>query len=132
MDRSQIEVVIDGKVFKLAGTLGESSIQRIATYVDSKIKELKQTGGYEKLNPDYKNVLLALNITEELFRLQDEMSVYSQEQKELQQELYTLKQTISDKDLRLDTANKLVIEYKTKVNELQRKIIQLETRNGVR
>lgn len=132
MDRSQIEVVIDGKVFKLAGSLGETSIQRIASYVDTKIKELKEQAGYERLHPEYKNVMLALNIAEELFRVQDEMNVYHQEHKEMEQELYNLKHTVSDKDLRLDTANKLVIEYKTKVNELQRRIIELETRNGVR
>ena len=33
--------------------------------------------------------------------------------------------------MRIDTANKLVIEYKTKVNEMQKRIIELETRNGI-
>ena len=31
--------------------------------------------------------------------------------------------------MRIDTANKLVIEYKTKVNDLQKRIIELETRS---
>ena len=34
--------------------------------------------------------------------------------------------------MRIDTANKLVIEYKTKVNELQKRIIELETRNALK
>ena len=33
--------------------------------------------------------------------------------------------------MRIDTANKLVIEYKTKVNELQKRIIELETRSDL-
>ena len=45
------------------------------------------------------------------------------------QELYELKQRIVDKDMRLDAANKLVADYKAKVNELQKQIIGLETNN---
>ena len=40
-----------------------------------------------------------------------------------------MKQEMVDKEMRIDTANKLVIEYKTKVNELQKRIIELETRS---
>lgn len=130
-NKTKLSVVIDGKVYMLAGNNSEAHMQRVASYVDSKIRELKLQSGYSKLSPEYKNILLSLNISEELFKLQDEMAVYNQEHLEDEQELYRLKQEIVDKEMRIDTANKLVIEYKTKVNELQKRIIELETKNGM-
>jgi cell division protein ZapA len=130
-NKTKLSVVIDGKVYMLTGNNSETHMQRIASYVDSKIRELKLQSGYGKLSPEYKNILLALNISEELFKLQDEMTVFNQEHLENEQELYRLKQEIVDKEMRIDTANKLVIEYKTKVNELQKRIIELETKNAM-
>ena len=57
------------------------------------------------------------------------MEIFNQEHQESTQELYKLKQEMVDKEMRIDTANKLVIEYKTKVNDLQKRIIELETRS---
>lgn len=128
-NKTKVSVIIDGKVYMLAGTNSEAYMQRIASYVDGKIRELKKQNGYSKLTQEYKSVLLSLNIAEELFKIQDEMHIFNQEHQDSQQELYRLKQEIVDKDMRIDTANKLVIEYKTKVNELQKRIIELETRS---
>ena len=128
-NKTKVSVVIDGKVYMLAGSSSETFMQRIASYVDGKIRELKQQNGYSKLPQEYKNILLSLNIAEELFKLRDEVNIFNQEHQENEQELYKLKQEMVDKEMRIDTANKLVIEYKTKVNELQKRIIELETRS---
>ena len=130
MEKKRISVVIDGKVYILAGSESEAHMQRVASYVDSKLREIKVAGSYGKLSREYKNILLSLNIAEELFKLQDELEVIRKEHMENEQELYRLKQDIVDKEMRNDTANKLVIEYKTKVNELQKRIIDLETGNA--
>lgn len=128
-NKTKVSVVIDGKVYMLTGNSSETYMQRIASYVDAKIQELKQQAGYGKLPQEYKNILLALNIAEDYFKLQDELNIFNQDHQEREQELYKLKQEIVDKEMRIDTANKLVIEYKTKVNELQKRIIELETRS---
>ncbi len=130
MDNNKLQVIIDGKVYRISGGSADH-MQKVASYVDNKISELKLQAGYNKLTPEYQNILLALNLAEELFKAQEEITIFNQEHLENEQELYRLKQDIVDKDMRIDTANKLVIEYKTKVNELQKRIIELETRNGI-
>ena len=132
MDKKRVSVVIDGKVYVLTGSESEAHMQRVASYVDSKLREIRVQNSYGKLFREYKNVLLSLNIAEELFLLQDELQVIRQEHMENEKELYRLKQEIVDKEMRNDTANKLVIEYKTKVNDLQKRIIELETGNAKR
>ena len=127
-ERSELSVVIDGKVYRLSGG-SDIYLQKLASYVDGKIRELKKQTGYNKLSTEYRDILLALNITEELFKLRDEIEVFNQDGRDRAQELYELKQRIVDKDMRLDAANKLVADYKAKVNELQKQIIGLETNN---
>lgn len=129
-EKDKVSVVIDGKVYTLSGG-SDIYLQKIASYVDGKIRELKQQPGYNKLSTEYRDILLALNITEEVFKLRDEIEVFNQDGRDREQELYQLKQEIVDKEMRIDTANKLVAEYKTKVNELQKQIIGLETKNGL-
>ncbi|MBQ6393187.1 MAG: cell division protein ZapA [Eubacterium sp.] len=125
----KLSVVIDGKVYMLSGGSSEAYMQKLASYVDNKIRELKTIPNYQKLSPDYRHILLCLNLTEELFKSQDEKDVSSKEYQEKEAEIYRLKQELVEKDMRIDTANRLVIEYKTKVNEMQKRIIELETRH---
>ena len=111
-ERSELSVVIDGKVYRLSGG-SDIYLQKLASYVDGKIRELKKQPGYNKLSTEYRDILLALNITEELFKLRDEIEVFNQD----------------GRDRAQDAANKLVADYKAKVNELQKQIIGLETNN---
>ena len=130
-ERSELSVVIDGKVYRLSGG-SDIYLQKLASYVDGKIRELKKQPGYNKLSTEYRDILLALNITEELFKLRDEIEVFNQDSRDREQELYELKQEFVDKKLQIDTANKLVEDYKTKVNELQKRMIGLETNHEFR
>lgn len=127
----KLSVVIDGKVYMMSGGTSEAYMQKIASYVDSKIRELKSMTGYNKLAPDYQHILLSLNLAEELFKAQEEKDVSNKEYIEKDEEIYRLQQDIVEKDMRIDSLNRLVIEYKTKVNEMQKRIIELETRNDL-
>ena len=129
--KRELSVVIDGKVYRLSGG-SDSYLQKLASYVDGKISELKTQAGYNKLSTEYSDILLALTIAEEVFKLKEEIEVFNQDSRDREQELYELKQEVVDKKLQIDTANKLVEDYKTKVNELQKRMIGLETNHEFR
>ena len=129
--KRELSVVIDGKVYRLSGG-SDSYLQKLASYVDGKISELKTQAGYNKLSTEYRDILLELTIAEEVFKLKEEIEVFNQDSRDREQELYELKQEVVDKKLQIDTANKLVEDYKTKVNELQKRMIGLETNHEFR
>ena len=129
--KRELSVVIDGKVYRLSGG-SDSYLQKLASYADGKISELKTQAGYNKLSTEYRDILLALTIAEEVFKLKEEIEVFNQDSRDREQELYELKQEVVDKKLQIDTANKLVEDYKTKVNELQKRMIGLETNHEFR
>ena len=80
-NKDRLSVVIDGKVYVISGGSSDH-IQKIATYVDNKISELKRQAGYTKLSPEYRSILLSLNIAEELFTAREEATISSQEHQE--------------------------------------------------
>ena len=104
-EKSELSVVIDGKVSRLSGG-SEAYLQKLASYVDGKIRELKSQPGYHKLSLEYRDILLALNITEEVFKLRNEIEEFNQGSRDREQEIYELKQEVVDKKLQIDTANR--------------------------
>ena len=54
-EKSELSVVIDGKVYRLSGG-SDIYLQKLASYVDGKIRELKKQPGYNKLSTEYRDI----------------------------------------------------------------------------
>lgn len=128
--KRKMEVIIDGKVYTLAGEESEEYMQRIASYVNNKIQELKDVPSYKKLSKDLQSILLALNISDDLYKTKEILKVMKEEYDKKDKEIYEKNQEILTEKLQAETAKKLAEEYRNKINELQKRIIELET--GVR
>lgn len=126
----KMEVIIDGKVYTLSGDESEEYMQRIASYVNNKIQELKEVPSYKKLNKDLQSILLALNISDDLYKTKEVLKTMKDEYDKKDKEIYERNQDILTEKLQAETAKKLAEEYRSKINELQKRIIELET--GIR
>ena len=127
MSKKMMEVIIDGKVYTLAGEESEEYMQRVASYVNSKIQEMKKMPSYKKLNKDLQGILLALNISDDLYKTKEVLKMAKEEYDKKDQAIYNMTQQISTEKLQAETAKKLAEEYRHKINELQKRIIELET-----
>ena len=127
MSKKMMEVIIDGKVYTLAGEESEEYMQRVASYVNSKIQEMKKMPSYKKLNKDLQGILLALNISDDLYKTKEVLKMAKEEYDKKDQAIYNMTQQISTEKLQAETAKKLAEEYRYKINELQKRIIELET-----
>ena len=129
MDKSKkmMEVIIDGKVYTLAGEESEEYMQRVASYVNSKIQEMKKMPSYKKLNKDLQGILLALNISDDLYKTKEVLKMAKEEYDKKDEAIYNMTQQISAEKLQAETAKKLAEEYRQKINELQKRMIELET-----
>jgi len=125
--RKMMEVIIDGKVYTLAGEESEEYMQRVASYVNSKIQEMKKMPSYKKLNKDLQGILLALNISDDLYKTKEILKMAKEEYDKKDQAIYNMTQQISTEKLQAETAKRLAEEYRQKINELQKRIIELET-----
>jgi cell division protein ZapA len=85
MDKTRTMVKICGKEYMMAGFESEEYIHRVAIYVDRKMSELKSQ--YVNLNSNTLSVLTAINIADDLLKLQDQLDALSREYQSLNEEL---------------------------------------------
>ena len=90
---NQVKVVIGGEVYELNSEESPQHIQAIATYVDSKMKEMYKQKSKTYINAKLRSLFISLNIADDLFKekaknhkLQEEVLELSETLKEYMEE----------------------------------------------
>lgn len=110
--KKSAEVLIDGRVYNLSGYEEEGYLQKVASYINSKLAEFKDFDEYKHLSQDLRNVLLEINIADDYFKAKDLAEKYESDITEKDKNIYDLKHEL--------IGNKLEIE------DLQKKVASLE------
>lgn len=105
MNKNYTEVIIGGKTFTLGGYEDPEYLQKVATYINTKISELKKTEGYNRQNSEYRNMLLLLNLADDYFKLRRKVESLEKQEESLEKEIYDLKQELLSQKNALDKAN---------------------------
>ena len=130
--KTNAEVVIGGKVYTLSGYEGEYYLQNVATYINGKIAECKTSDQYRRMNTEYQGILLALNIADDYFKAKLQVNQMLTEDDDKDKQIYDLRHEVIETQIKYESAQKMIDEYKEKVNALQREIIKLEAENNVK
>lgn len=125
--KNRAEVLIDGKIYTLSGYESEEYLQKVATYINSKLVEFKKLEGYSRQSRENKSILLELNIADDYFKAKKQAEMLEEELAEKDKELYDLKHELIGSQIRLETAEKSVADYQKEATEYQKKIVRLET-----
>jgi len=125
--KNRAEVLIDGKIYTLSGYESEEYLQKVATYINSKLVEFKKLEGYSRQPRENKSILLELNIADDYFKAKKQAEMLEEELAEKDKELYDLKHELIGSQIRLETAEKSVADYQKESTEYQKKIVRLET-----
>ncbi|MBR1507362.1 MAG: cell division protein ZapA [Eubacterium sp.] len=124
--KTDISVVINGKVYTLSGFEGEEYLQNIASYINGKISECRTSETYRRMNSEYQGMLLSINIADDYFKAKTRADQVARDDSEKEQQLYDLRHEVIESQIKHEAALKLVEEYKEQVNQLQKRIVQLE------
>ncbi|MGN0395939.1 MAG: cell division protein ZapA [Coprococcus sp.] len=130
--KNDIPVVINNKVYTLSGFESEEYLQNVATYINSKIAECQASESYRRFNAEYQNVLLALNIADDYFKAKLQVNQMLTEDDDKDKQIYDLRHEVIEVQIKYESAQKMIEEYKDKISELQRQIIKLEAENNVK
>ena len=120
--KNYTEVLIGGKVFTLSGFESEDYLQKVSTYLNHKIEECTSSDGYRKQSAEARSVLLALNIADDYFKAKNQVEMVEEEK-----EMYDLKHELISVQIKYENAEKALDKLKAENQELQMKIVQLET-----
>lgn len=74
--KNTTKVLIDGKIITLSGYESEEYLQRVASYLNSKISELSELPGYSRQSPETRHTLLSLNIADDYFKAKTRRSLW--------------------------------------------------------
>ncbi|MBO5261196.1 MAG: cell division protein ZapA [Coprococcus sp.] len=130
--KNDIKVVINNKVYTLSGQESEEYLQNVATYINGKIAECQSSEAYRRFNAEYQNVLLALNIADDYFKAKDQVNQMLTEDDDKDKQIYDLRHEVIEVQIKYESAQKMIEEYKDKISELQRQIIKLEAEKNVK
>ncbi len=125
-EKNDIQVVINGRIYNLSGYEDTDYLQEVANYMNSKIAECKTSDGFQRMSPEYQNILLAINIADDYFKAKNLTGQLAELDDEKEKQIYDLRHEVIEKQIKYESSMKMVEEYKEQVNLLQRKIIQLE------
>ncbi len=104
--KNQMEVLIDGKIYKLSGAEEEMYLQKVAAYLNGKIGKLRDEEGFSRLSSDYQAVLLQLNIADDYFKEEERANRLENEKSELEKEIYSLKHELITTQLKMEKLEK--------------------------
>ena len=128
--KNKTEVLIDGKIYTLSGYESEEYLQRVATYINNKLAELKKLDGYARLSQELKSILLELNVADDYFKAKNQVEMVEEELAQKDQELYDLKHELISTQIKLEDAAKELEALKEHATEYQKQIVKLETELG--
>lgn len=124
--KKSAEVLIDGRVYNLSGYEEEDYLQKVASYINSKIAEFKGIDEYKHLSADLRSTLLELNIADDYFKARDLAEKYESDISEKDKEIYDLKHELIGNKLEIENLEKKVSDLESDKKELLRNKEKLE------
>ena len=110
--KNKVQVIIEGKILTLMGTEPEQYLKNVASYIDTKMTEIRKSQSSQALSASMVSVLTSINIADDFFKEVDKT-------KALTQELEKIKALSFDE-------KKAKEEYMEKVDALTEEITQLK------
>ena len=125
--KTDTEVIIGGKVFTLSGYESEEYLQRVASYINNKTAEYNKVESFKRQPVDTQSVLLQLNIADDYFKAKKQGGALESDIEAKDKEMYDLKHELISVQIKYENAEKALDKLKAENQELQMKIVQLET-----
>ena len=63
--KTDIQVLIGGKVYTLSGYESEEYLQKIALYINNKMEQMNEAPNYRRLNSDMQKILVEMNMADD-------------------------------------------------------------------
>lgn len=124
--KNKTQVLIAGKIYTLSGYESEEYLQKVATYINNKLAELKKLDGYNHLSSDTKSILVNLNVADDYFKAKKQAEIFEQDLQQKDQEMYDLKHELISLKMQIEEAKKAEQEAQEQKNLLDGKVKELE------
>ena len=128
--KNDVEVIINGKQYTLSGYESSDYLQRIANHINEKIVEFKQQENYNRLDTEMKNILLAINLSDEYYKALKASNDLKNENEDMEKEIFDIKHEMLTMQSEIDKAKEQIKQLTEEKQKAQNQIIRLETELG--
>ncbi len=111
--KNDVDVLINGRKYTICGFESGDYLQKVASYINEKYADLKSRDYYNSLDLDLKNVLLAINIADDYFKVQKRTQEQTAESELKDKTMFEMKHEI--------------IELQSKLEEKEEELKKLRT-----
>ena len=116
--KTNAEVVIGGKVYTLSGFESEEYLQKIASYINTKISEVEELDSFKHLTPDMRAILTELNIADDYFKAKAQVEKLELDLEAKEREIYNLKHDLISNQVQTETNTQRIEELEAENKEL--------------
>ena len=116
--KTNAEVVIGGKVYTLSGFESEEYLQKIASYINTKISEAEELDSFKHLTPDMREILTELNIADDYFKAKAQVEKLELDLEAKEREIYNLKHDLISNQVQTETNTQRIEELEAENQEL--------------
>ena len=117
--KSEIEVIIGGKVYYISGYESEEYLQKVASYINSKISDFEGEDAYKRLNSQYQNLLLLLNMADDYFKAKARIDLLEEELASKDNDLCNIKHELISTQIKLDNAKTEIVSKDNMIARLE-------------
>ena len=125
--KTDAEVIIGGKVLTLCGYESEEYLQKVASYLNSKLAEYGKVDSFRRQPVDMQNILVQLNIADDYFKAKRQGAVLESDVQQKDKEMYELKHELISTQIRCENLEQEIERLKAENQQLQMQIVKLET-----
>ena len=123
--KTDVQVLLGGKVYTLSGYESEEYLQKIALYINNKMSELNELPGYKRMGSDMQKTLLELNMADDYYKARKRIGELETDLEDKDKAEYDLKHELIAAQIQLDESSRKVDQLKDEINELQKQIVKL-------
>ena len=128
--KNDVEVIINGKQYTLSGYESSDYLQKIANHINDKIAEFKQQDSYLRLDAEMRNILLAINLSDEYYKAINDSNDIKNENEDMEMEIFDIKHEMLTMQSEIDKAKEKIKQLSEEKQKAQNQIIRLETELG--
>lgn len=125
--KNTVKVLIDGNVYTLSGYEDEDYLNRVASYINNKLTEVKSNEGFRRQGRDAQAAMIYLNIADDYFKSKKQADILEMELENKNKELYNLKHDMIGLQIKDEESAKELADLREKCSKQEKQIVKLET-----
>ena len=101
-----MEVVVDGRVYKISGYESQEDMHQIAVYINEKMTQCHNTENYRKQSSDQRQLMLSMNLADDYFKAKNQAERLTAELEKKERELYSVRHDLIEAQLEIENLKK--------------------------